>query len=422
MFNRAPEHKSQKVRSLAQKIYNMNNSYYKDGDIPVAIQFKTLRNISSKEDTFYGRKILIGLAPITELIKLGKDSGDGDVTTNVADKSANVRDAVKTRKNARINIKSGVASKIYDTLVNEPGQFHLLNNGITILCERSEMSKDKENLISLRKPSIANGGHTHDVIREFLRLHPSDDALCKVEIVYVDPRRKENEGLDDEISIARNQQKAVKEVSIAGKRKILDDLHWLNGESIGRSETDTDLFDPLKLLQVSFLLTPDEKWIEWSDKPLSRASVYSSKSSVLKKFINFNDTNQEAKKFIEKISVEAKELYFNFQRTDIIKGMFRQIKQDSYTELKDGKYKLKDGWILPIISALSKFVNLKTMKIDMPSEDVLKGIIAVIYQHSGYVNEKNVQTLGKTSSSYSVVLELLETNYDFTSKGKTTFR
>ena len=400
----------------------MKNSYYKDGDTPVALQFKTLRNISSKEDTFYGRKILVGLAPITELIKLGKDSGDGDVTTNVADKSANVRDAVKTRKNARINIKSGVASKIYDTLVNEPGQFHLLNNGITILCERSEMSKDKENLISLRKPSIANGGHTHDVIREFLRLHPSDDALCKVEIVYVDPRRKENEGLDDEISIARNQQKAVKEVSIAGKRKILDDLHWLNGESIGRSETDTDLFDPLKLLQVSFLLTPDEKWIEWSDKPLSRASVYSSKSSVLKKFINFNDTNQEAKKFIEKISVEAKELYFNFQRTDIIKGMFRQIKQDSYTELKDGKYKLKDGWILPIISALSKFVNLKTMKIDMPSEDVLKGIIAVIYQHSGYVNEKNVQTLGKTSSSYSVVLELLETNYDFTSKGKTTFR
>ena len=313
-YNRAQEHKSQKVRSLAHKIYKMENSYYKDGDTPVAIQFKTLRNISSKEDTFFGRKILVGLAPITELIKLGKDSGDGDITTNVADKSANVRDAVKTRKNARINIKSGVASKIYDTLVNEPGQFHLLNNGITILCERSEMSKDKENLISLRKPSIANGGHTHDVIREFLRLHPSDDALCKVEIVYVDPRRKENEGLDDEISIARNQQKAVKEVSIAGKRKILDDLHWLNGESIGRSETDTDLFDPLKLLQVSFLLTPDEKWIEWSDKPLSRASVYSSKSNVLKKFINFNDTNQEAKKFIEKISVEAKELYFNFQR------------------------------------------------------------------------------------------------------------
>ena len=80
----------------------MKNSYYQDGDIPVAIQFKTLRNISSKEDTFYGRKILIGLAPISELIKLGKDSGDGDITTNVADKSANVRDAVKTRKNARI--------------------------------------------------------------------------------------------------------------------------------------------------------------------------------------------------------------------------------------------------------------------------------------------------------------------------------
>ena len=78
----------------------MKHSYYKDGDIPVAIQFKTLRNISSKDDSFFGRKILIGLAPISELIKLGKDTGDGDVTTNVADKSANVRNAVKTKKNS----------------------------------------------------------------------------------------------------------------------------------------------------------------------------------------------------------------------------------------------------------------------------------------------------------------------------------
>ena len=116
---------------------------YKDGDTPVAIQFKTLRNISSKQDAFLGRKILMGLAPISELIKLGKDTGDGDISTNVADKSANVRNAVKTKKNSRISVKSGVPSQIYNTLENEPDQFHLLNNGITILCERSELHKDK---------------------------------------------------------------------------------------------------------------------------------------------------------------------------------------------------------------------------------------------------------------------------------------
>ena len=46
----------------------MNNSYFQDGDTPVAIQFNTLRNISTKEDNFYGRKILVGLAPISELL------------------------------------------------------------------------------------------------------------------------------------------------------------------------------------------------------------------------------------------------------------------------------------------------------------------------------------------------------------------
>jgi hypothetical protein len=399
----------------------MSNTYYQDGDIPVTIQFKTLRNISSKEDNFYGRKILIGLAPISQLLNLGKDSGDGDVTTNVADKSANVRNAVKTRKDGRINVKSGVANKIYSTLENEPNHFHLLNNGITILCERSQLHKDKENLLSLSKPSIANGGHTHDVIREFLRNHPNDDALCKVEIIYIDNSREVNEGLDDEISIARNQQKAVKDVSIAGKRKILDDLHWLNEEMIGRSETDVDLFDPLKLLQVSFLLTPDEKWIEWEGKNLTRASVYSSKSGVLKKFIHFHENNPAAKKFIEKLSIEAKSLYHKFQRTDILKGMFKQIKDDSYTELKDGKYKLKDGWILPIISSLSHFVDYKTMKVNMPNDDVIRGIMAVIYKY-GYKTEQNVQTLGKSSASYSFILDLLQTNFDFVSEGKQVFR
>ena len=102
--------------------------------------------------------------------------------------------------------------------------------------------------------------------------------------------------------------------------------------------------------------------------------------------------------------------------------MLRQIKSDSYTLLPNDKFKLKDGWILPIISSLSSFVDIKTMKVEMPSEDVLRGIIAVIYEHSDYINEKNIQTLAKKASAYTVVLEFLKTNYDFASKAKETFR
>ena len=44
--------------------------------IPVAIQFNTLRNISSKYDIHMGRKVLIGLVSINEIVKLA-DSVSG---------------------------------------------------------------------------------------------------------------------------------------------------------------------------------------------------------------------------------------------------------------------------------------------------------------------------------------------------------
>ena len=413
------EHKSHKARSITRKINNMTNKYL-DGDSPITIQFSTLRNISTKQDVFLGRKILMGLAPISQLIKLGKDSGDGDVTTNVADKSANVRNPVKTKKDGRISVKSGVPAQIYNTLENDPDQFHLLNNGITILCDRSELHPDKENLLSLKSPSIANGGHTHDVIREFVRNHPNEDALCKVEIIYIDPKKTVNQGLNDEISIARNTQKAVKAISIAGKRGILDDLHFATDYITSLSETDTDLFDAQKAIQIAFLLTPDSVWHDWG-KPLSRPSVYSGKTTYLKKYVDYYYNNKEIFNFLNKIVKEGISLYQKFQRTEIIKGTLKQIKKNSYTELKDGKYKLKDGWILPIISALSHYVDLKNMKVKMPSDEVLKGILAVIYEY-GYREHTNPQTLAKTGPSYTVVLEFLKTNFDFVSKGKQVFR
>lgn len=101
--------------------------------------------------------------------------------------------------------------------------------------------------------------------------------------------------------------------------------------------------------------------------------------------------------------------------------MLKQIKEDSYLLLDNGNFKLKDGWVLPIISSLSYFVNSSNHKVKMPSVDKLRGIIAVIFQN-GYAQEKNVQLLGKNKNSYEVTLEFLGTNFDFISKGKTVFK
>ena len=397
-----------------------------DTDHIVVLNFKTLRNISTKQDLEQGRKILTGYVPTKELLKLGKDSGDGIVTTNIADKSANVRDAARLKKGGMISVSSGVPSMIYSSLSNDADTFHLLNGGITILCDKSILNKDRDNQISLTNPSIANGGHTHDVIRRFHSENPDTNALCRVEIIYIDHKKTGNSGLNNEISIARNQQKKVQEVSTDGKRGILDDLYWINNEEIGRSETDTDLFDPLKALQVSFLLTPNSLWNEWDGKDLARASIYSAKSKTLRMYRDFSLNNENAKNFIDRISVTAKKIYIEFQNTDLIlnkKGLpFKQLEENSYVKLNNGKYKLKDGWIMPLISSLSYFVDVKKATLDTPSKDILIGIMAKIYE-LGYAEKKDVQLLGKNSLVYSQVLEFLPMGEKFLiNKGKEVFK
>ena len=394
------------------------------GDHVVALQFETLRNISTKKDIHQGIKHLVGNIKTLELLKLGQESGDGLLTTNVANKEENVRDATSflkaKKKSPMISTKSGVPGIMYDSLVNFPDHFHIKNGGIVILCDRSEENKDKSGYLSLINPSIANGGHTHDVIRSFHKEYPNQqDTYCRVEVIYID-KNKEPE-LRGEVSISRNVQKAVKDLSIAGKRGIFDDLDFLNENSISLTETDKHKFDTLKLLQVSFLLCPDSKWIEWTEKKLSRASIYSSKAKCLKVYRDLTNNNPEAKKFIDNISPEAKKIYTSYQRSDVFKGMLKQIKEDSYTTTNDNKFNLKDGWRLPIISALSYFLNESTFKVKHPSNDILRGIIAFIYE-SGYQNEKNVQLLGKNASSYSTVLRMLENNADFVSIGKEIFK
>ena len=379
----------------------------------VALNFETLRNLSTKRDLGKGRKIHIGLIKTKELLKLGLDSGDGIIETNIADKRTNIRDEAKGKKNNMVGTSSNLPFEIYSTLLNNPEDFHILNNGIKIQCDRSEVNRNRETELSLLNPSVSNGGLTHDVIRKFHFENPDapDTAMCQVQVLYFNPKFPENHNMDDEVTISSNRQRTVKELSIVGKRGILDEMYWLNDEEISRSETDKDKFDTLKLLQISMLMTPNKKWIDWDGKELSRATIYSSKSGALKRYKKFHEENPKAKKFLNELSTTAKKIYIQFQNTDIITDdngkVYKQIGEDSYRDLKDGKYTLKDGWVLPIMSALSCYVNPESGKYTPPSEEVIKGIIARIYE-LGYRDQKNVQLLGKNPYVYGEVIENYE--------------
>lgn len=392
--------------------HNQNDGY------TIAIQFNTLRNISSKLDLHRGRKTLIGLAPITELLKL-KNSQEK------VDKSANVRDYTNKFKSGEVSTRSGVPQKIYDTLENEPEKFHILNGGITIICERPLENPGKENELSISNPSVANGGHTCDVILKFLTTNPNSDALVKIEIIYIDSSKLENEDFELEVSIARNSQTAVTERSIMGKQGVFDDINYYNDNMLALSETDTDLFPPEKLLQCVFLLCPDEAWERFEDKVPSRPSFYSGKNVHFKRYrrmhSNRNNETKEYWRYINKLSITARELFLKFQSTDLFNGAHKaKIKENSYTLLENDKRRIKWGWIAPIVSALSFFVDPKTGDFKEPSKEIMRGIIASVYRN-GYEVKKDPQTLGKTPQAYRQPLKDLKDIPELISESKELF-
>jgi hypothetical protein len=101
-----------------------------------------------------------------------------------------------------------------------------------------------------------------------------------------------------DISIARNFQNDVGNISIAGRRGILDDLERvlqkvLEGDvKIRRCETDRsdEFIDTEKLLQVIMALAPAEilKDTEVGDRE-SKPYTYSQKATCLKDFSNVRD-------------------------------------------------------------------------------------------------------------------------------------
>ena len=51
---------------------------------------------------------------------------------------------------------------------------------------------DLINELSVLNASIANGGHTCDVIMKFLSTNPNSDAMVKIEVIYIDSSKSEN--------------------------------------------------------------------------------------------------------------------------------------------------------------------------------------------------------------------------------------
>ena len=118
-------------------------------------------------------------------------------------------------------------------------------------------------------------------------------------------------------------------------------------------------------------------------------------------------------KFFIDIALEVLDLYLSLKHADFLKGTHRQIKEGFKQDLFE-KYTIHDGWLFPIISTFSFYVenDQGLWKINSPKNINIRGILALIYQQGNYRDHQNVQLLGKTENAYFSPYELMSETAD----------
>jgi len=112
---------------------------------------------------------------------------------------------------------NGINNEINQTIIREPQKFALLNNGITIVCEKYTPSNRQ---ISLKNPQIVNGCQTSHVI--FHNSGP-DDILSKVPIVIKLISTNDSE-ITNQVVRGTNRQNIVYDEAFEATKKFHKDL------------------------------------------------------------------------------------------------------------------------------------------------------------------------------------------------------
>ncbi len=397
------------ILTLASAIQNshldrgrMTNTTKPNGLVP--FPFFNIRNISSPDDSSADRKILTGHALAASFVNLPDNE--------------NVREYLVSAEGKLRQTPTQVHRAMRDTLENKPSDFSVLNGGIVIVASRVEID-EKEKIAYLENPSIINGSQTQGEIRAYLQTKKEPYPVhVTFEIIET-----ADQGLVAEVSIARNFQNDVARLSIAGRRKQLDELEaQLDGKKLKKSETDRsdDYVDTEKLLQVITALIPPELWPKANEEGNpNKVYTYSIKSKCLRDYqelyvrakgdpqrqIAPDAKAQELYSFFLHIAPKAYELYNQWKTHQGFKGTaLRSIERDE----KGNVVNVPDGIIFPILSALSAFVTKVggTWKLIVPA--VFRDEELIRAAKSAYIEiaNSNPWNMGKSKACYSQLFQI----------------
>lgn len=377
----------------------------------VRISFQAIRNLTAPEEKISGVQTYFANIPVRELDKIPTGH--------------NLRDYI-AEHNARK--RNQVHRAIRRTIEIEPDRFINRNSGVTICCSGLEVD-EKGQTLTLRDASLVNGAQTQGEIRGYLRdldeaengevMHPEFHVRAEIN---VDP----DESSIIETAIARNTATAVKSISQAGARGILEELHATfvatTGRPITMSETDDDpnAVDTKHLLQLCRLVMPKELAPSQSEAEVLKP--YKNKEKCLQEFAEWyrdSSENKEARARYEFTVQIAPIVWQEFERLnshDAWNGhhMHETTKRGGRAVRRDDKKRVvwvAPGILFPMIKALSAFVGRDSKghwKIKYPSIFQEEELISrAVKQFRGH--ELDPYVMGRSVGAYEALATYTET-------------
>ena len=369
--------------------------------VPFTLHYLTLRTVTSPEDKESGRKRYCGIAKANEFFDLNSDE--------------NVRGFLGTDEEGRKRKATLVNKAIRDTINERRDLFPALNSGLVIVA-RSVTVDDDGGQAKLHHAGIINGAQTNGVVGTYFKDHPEDTNYPSVnfELIVTD-----DEELIADISIARNFQNRVNDLSIYGRQGLFDELERVMQQDdplimLRKSETDfgDDYVDTEKLIQVLTVILPSDVAVPSAEKSkktpetLYRVYAYRHRSRCLKDFATVMEESgawPEARNCFLDLSSDAWTLYTRLKSEQSFSGL------QCVTGIKDRNGQkvvtpdgVPDGIVFPILSALSRFIRHTKggWKLDVPKGFPWKALYDQARIQETTTAHHDPQTMGKRADCY----------------------
>jgi hypothetical protein len=371
------------------------------------IQYHTLKTVTAPEDQAQGRRRYCGVAPASSVFPLATDE--------------NVRGFLGRDSNGAKRKPTLVNLAIRETLENNRSDFALLNSGVVIVAQGADVD-DSKKTVTLQTASIINGAQTKGELEDFFldnedREYPS----ISFELIVVD-----DPDLTANISIARNFQNRVNEISIYGRHGLFDELESVMKKAdpaimLRKRETDfgDQFLDTEKLVQVITVLAPEDIDFPSARGRVSRVETryrtysYRHRSRCLKDFAEVMRDRASwapAHKYYLGIAPDAWSLYHRLKGEQHFSSLHK-VKGEMVGGRKrvapDG---VPDGIVFPMMSALSRFVDTRRGRpaLGVPTRFPWSALFSQAEMLFKTTASSNPQTMGKDTDCYVALHGVIE--------------